>query len=437
MAADRRLRRGLPRWLTLALALLATAAPLPAAAHFLLNLNVRVFHVDHRAHGLDLLVRMPMPYLVADRVGPAGSDGLPAPAPYTTNARSGGQVVHYVAFDQVADDPAGLGRLLAEGLQVEVGGRAAPLEVATVRVHPLGEEPPFATLAEARTAFTTPQRSPPAVRRVYVGDAVVDVLLRVSTGDPVNHYRLWSTLDPGLPGQDDTANLIVDNAPGSVLVFRARGLLGEPVEISRSPLDAFITFAQEGIRHILEGLDHLLFVLCLAAGASGLRGLLCRVTGFTVGHSVTLSLGFFGFVPAGAWFVPAVETTIALTIVLAAWLVFRPPDSGQQANGVRREGVMFAVTSLIGLIHGLGFSFVLQEILKVSSPDIWQSLLAFNVGIEIGQVLIVLATVMVLRTLGRISQRAQRRAALGIATMSGALAGYWAVERTLQLLAAI
>ncbi len=55
-----------------------------ARAHFLLNLNVRILHVEHLADGLRIYLRTPMPYLVADRVGPVGSYGLPEPAPYTT-----------------------------------------------------------------------------------------------------------------------------------------------------------------------------------------------------------------------------------------------------------------------------------------------------------------------------------------------------------------
>ena len=75
----------------------------------------------------------------------------------------------------------------------------------------------------------------------------------------------------------------------------------------------------EGVRHILEGLDHVLFVVCLVLGASGLGAPgMARVTGFTIGHSVTLTLGFFGYYPTGAWFVPLVETGIALSIVYTA-----------------------------------------------------------------------------------------------------------------------
>ena len=67
------------------LLVLGSFVAVPAMAHFLLNLNVRIFHVEHQADGLIMYARMPMPYLVADKVGEPNEAGLPAPAPYTTN----------------------------------------------------------------------------------------------------------------------------------------------------------------------------------------------------------------------------------------------------------------------------------------------------------------------------------------------------------------
>ncbi len=214
-------------------------------------------------------------------------------------------------------------------------------------------------------------------------------------------------------------------------MFRARGLLSDPVEVSRSALAAFATFVVEGVRHILEGLDHVIFVLCLVVGASTVAGLLWRVTGFTLGHSVTLALGFFGVVPPGSWFIPAVELTIALTIIYAAVTAIRGRNA--ESNGYR----MFFITSFIGLIHGLGFSFVLQNILKVSSPNIWQSLLAFNVGIEFGQLAIVLVAAGVLALCRRVGVRAERGARVAISGAAVAVASFWIVERVPPLIAAI
>ena len=113
-------------------------------------------------------------------------------------------------------------------------------------------------------------------------------------------------------------------------------------------------------------------------GAATLRSLIARVTGFTLGHTVTLVLGFFGLAPQGAWFIPTVETLIALSIIFAA------VDAVARSANERSDGRAVVVTSLIGVLHGFGFSFMLQNILKVDAPNVWQSLLAFNIGVEIG-----------------------------------------------------
>lgn len=400
----------------------------PARAHFLLNLNVRIFHVEHLADGLRVFLRMPAPYLLADRVGPAGPDGLPRPAPFTTNRMEEGKPVHYIDPAQLRADPLGLGRLAADGLRLTSDGRRSEARVEGVRVHPVGTEPDFATLKEAKAAMRSGEVYPPGAAPAYVGDSVVDVELRYGAGGPVYAYAISSDLDPGLAGQDETANVILDYGPDGVRLFRVRGLLAEPVAISRSAFSAIVTFVKEGVRHILEGLDHVLFVVCLALGATGLRSLAWRVTGFTLGHSVTLTAGFFGFVPSGAWFIPMVETGIALSIVYAASIAVLP-NAGRE----RSEKSMFFVTCGIGLLHGLGFSFVLHKILQVTSPDVWQSLLAFNVGVEIGQLMIILIAWPLFRLIEHLSRQAWRLSRWGIGGLCAAIATFWTGERVWSL----
>jgi hypothetical protein len=404
----------------------------PVGAHFLLNLNVRILHVEHLADGLRIYLRTPMPYLVADRIGPFGADGLPEPAPYTTNRLEDGKPVHHIDPNSLRRDPNGLGRFAAEGFRFTTEGRTLRAVVERVRAHPIGTQPSFATLDEARAAFVSEVAYPPGANPAYVGDVVVDMILRYETGAPVYDYAVSSSLDPGLPGQENTANLILDYGPGDTKVFRARGLLAEPISITRSVWAAVATFIQEGVRHILEGWDHVLFVLCLVLGATRLNSLVWRVTGFTIGHSVTLSVGFFGYVPTGAWFIPAVETGIALSIIYAAAIAV---VARRDRN--RSELEPFLVTMAIGLLHGLGFSFVLQEILKVDSPNIWQSLLAFNVGVEIGQILIILLAWPLFRLIEWLSRRAWQIGRWGVAAACAMIALFWTAQRGAAVISAI
>ncbi len=95
---------------------------------------------------------------------------------------------------------------------------------------------------------------------------------------------------------------------------------------------------------------------------------------------------------------------------------------------------MFLVTCAIGLLHGLGFSFVLHKILQVTSPDIWQSLLAFNVGIEFGQLAIILLTWPLFRLIQRYSEFAWKISRNGLATVSIGIAAVWTVQRLLPVM---
>jgi len=401
-----------------------------AFAHFKLNLNVRILHVEHLSDGLNIYMRLPMPYLVAHLLGKVGENGLPSPAPYTSNRLEEGKLVHTVDVAQLRQSMDGLASLSRQGLNLSVDGKIVNLEVDRVNIYRNGSQPDFATLDDARQAFQNKQLLDEFEQAVYVGDTTVDVLLRYTSQDAVYQYALSSSLNPGLPDQDETANLILDYSPSGVQVFRARGLLHEPVVVTRSVLDAVVTFIKEGVVHILEGLDHVLFVICLVLGAMRLKPLLWRVTGFTIGHSITLSIGFYGFVPTAAWFVPAVEAGIALSIIYVA-VVAAAPGLLQEKG----EWTVVGVTGLIGLLHGLGFSFVLQNILQVTSPNIWQSLVAFNLGVEAGQVLIVIGSWFVFYLIGLLGARAAYMNRYFVAGVCALTALFWVIERSSNILA--
>jgi len=241
-------------------------------------------------------LRLPMPYLGADRQGAEGPDGLPQPAPYTTNRMEDGKLVHRLDADALRAKPKGLGRLVAEGHPIPVEGQPLAVDVEQVRAYPGTHQLSFASIEDAKASFHRDvyadsfPSSMSAIRSV--GDTVVDVIFRYGNGSPVYDYAFSSTLDPGLPGQYKTANLQLDHYAGETRVFRARGLHDQPISISRSAWAAAVTFVKEGVRHIPEGWDHVLFVICLALGAAMQGSLLWRATGFTIGHSVTLIAGF-------------------------------------------------------------------------------------------------------------------------------------------------
>lgn len=170
-----------------------------------------------------------------------------------------------------------------------------------------------------------------------------------------------------------------------------------------------------------------LFVLCLALGAATLGGLAWRVTGFTLGHSVTLAAGFFGYVPQAAWFPPAVETAIAVSIVVAAAAALRKTSS---------RAPLLALTAGIGLLHGLGFSCALRQMLQLGGPQVVVSLGAFNLGVEVGQIAVAAAVWSAMLWLATRATPWQPRVRTLAAYGCIAIATLWIVQRAQAILAA-
>ena len=134
----------------------------PASAHFQLNVNIRIIHIEHLDDGLRVYLRLPTPYVLAPLIGaPAAdgtvADGTVAPAPYSSNRLEGDQLFHYLDPAALAADPLGLGALVAEGHHISHDGQPLVARVEVVRVYPVLKQPPFASLEEAKRAFSDPQ----------------------------------------------------------------------------------------------------------------------------------------------------------------------------------------------------------------------------------------------------------------------------------------
>ena len=171
---------------------------------------------------------------------------------------------------------------------------------------------------------------------------------------------------------------------------RALEYVGDPGVVRLDPrwYQAAGSFMRLGFFHIWSGIDHLLFIFCLVIPFRRLRPLIGVVTAFTVAHSITLIASASGHAPGGLWFPPLIEVLIALSILYMALeniILFASPN-GTTARLDRRWIVAF----LFGLVHGFGFSFALRESLQFSGSHLVTSLLSFNVGVEIGQITVLL-----------------------------------------------
>jgi len=166
-------------------------------------------------------------------------------------------------------------------------------------------------------------------------------------------------------------------------------LHGDPGVVRLDPRwhQAALRFTREGFLHILDGIDHLLFLFCLVIPFRRLGALVAVVTSFTVAHSITLIASAYDVAPGALWFPPLVETLIALSIVYMALENIVAPKLERR----------WLITFGFGLIHGFGFSFALRETLQLAGAHVLTSLLAFNVGVELGQLLVLVLLVPVLQ----------------------------------------
>lgn len=183
-----------------------------------------------------------------------------------------------------------------------------------------------------------------------------------------------------------------------------------------------LTYLILGVEHILLGIDHLLFVLALLflIGRSGWRPLLWTITAFTLAHSLTLAAATLG------WFRVSqqpVEAIIALSIVFVAVEIMQPQDSPSLA---RRRPWMIAF--IFGLLHGLGFAGALAEI-GVPEEAVPLSLLFFNLGVEVGQILFVASALAILGGLRSMPSIPIHRLRLATVYGIGAFASCWLIER--------
>jgi hypothetical protein len=285
------------------------------------------------------------------------------------------------------------------------------------------------------------------------GDLLILKLDLFFTVAPSHHHFLYVESGPAR-----REAILTASAPTAELELRSPG--GNKTH--------FLQFIGMGIEHIATGIDHLAFLLALLISARTARQVLAIVTGFTLGHSLTLSLAVLGVVQANRG---AVECLIGLTIALAAaqnlirgeregrlgglaamaitaslllipsdlrpdmptalilaisvatgsavWLASMSPAS----MSTTREPTFsiparFTMAAGFGLIHGLGFASALQD-LHLPRPALVGSLFGFNVGVEIGQLAVVVAAVLLIKIAGTMMAATQRRPERSAALANG------------------
>ena len=265
-------------------------------------------------------------------------------------------------------------------------------------------------------------------------------LLDVAFSMPIESDRSRFAISPGLTRLGVRVNVVLRFVPPGG-AERAFDIHGDPGIVQLDPRwhQAALRFTKDGFAHILDGIDHLLFLLGLVIPFRKLRSLIIVVTAFTMAHSVTLIASAYNLAPDALWFPPLVETLIAVSIVYMAFeniiAAARTEAHGPEAVALDARALnrRWAVAFGFGLIHGFGFSFALRESLQFAGAHLLTSLLAFNVGVELGQLLVLIVLVPALNVLFRYVVP-ERIGTILLSALVAHTGWHWATERGSALL---
>jgi hypothetical protein len=318
-------------------------------------------------------------------------------------------------------DLVGLDPLLHDAVQVwiadeiklyENDARLGPPRIAATRVS-LPSDRSFVTYA---TAFAHTNSAPldPSTELLWK-QAMLDVVLDY----PITSDSSRFSIEPALArlGVRTTTVLRFVPARGTE---RALEYVGDPGLVRLDPhwYQSAGRFIALGFAHILDGIDHLLFIICLVIPFRKVRPLIAIVTAFTVAHSITLIASAAGYAPDALWFPPLIEVLIALSIVYMAL---------ENIVGARLER-RWLMAFGFGLVHGFGFSFALRESMQFAGRHLATSLVSFNVGVELGQLFVLMLAVPLLAW-GFKHVVAERMGVIIVSAFVAHTAWHWMLDR--------
>jgi hypothetical protein len=227
-------------------------------------------------------------------------------------------------------------------------------------------------------------------------------------------------------GQQTRTVLRVELPDGTIRTFDYRGNPGL-VRLDPGFSDVAARFVRLGFEHIVDGVDHLLFLAVLVVPIRRLRPLAAIVTAFAIAHAVALIASAFNFRPDVLWFPALVDTLIAVSIVYVA---------SETILGVTPKR-RWLLAFLLGLVHGFGYSIGLRDTLQFAGQHVVSSLLAFSLGLELAQLLVIVVLAGVLSAIVSLYRHAvtERLVAIFLSGIAAHTAWHWLVDYGRQLMA--
>jgi hypothetical protein len=278
----------------------------------------------------------------------------------------------------------------------------------------LGSDPSFASYDQALAHLAGPKMTNQTA--IFWDQLMLDVLFDYPIASDQSRFSIHPALDR-LAARVVIALRFLPPG-GSVRAFE---FLGDPGLVRLDPrwFQAAGEFVKLGFFHILDGTDHLLFLFCLVIPFRRFRALIPVVTSFTIAHSITLIASAYNLAPDALWFPPLIEALIATSIVYMAL------ENIVGGASVQRR---WAITFAFGLVHGFGFSFALRQTMQFAGSHLLTSLLSFNVGVELGQLLVLALMIPALDLLFRYVV-AERMGTIILSAIVAHTAWHWMIDR--------
>jgi hypothetical protein len=378
--------------------LIALAAP-PAAAHDIPNdVTVQVFFKPE-GQLLRVMVRVPM-RAMRDTIFPERAGGF----------------MDLDRSDPLLGDAAKV--WISDSLDVYEGERLLPKAALTAARVSLESERSFASYEEALAHVTGPKLASSVT--VIWDQTLLDLLYEYPIRSDQSAFSIRPAFGRlGLRVVTGLRFLPPFSTGGGAV--RAFEFTGDPGLVRLDPhwYQAAGLFVEMGFLHILDGTDHLLFLFCLVIPFRRFGSLVPIVTAFTVAHSMTLIASAYNFAPDALWFPPLIEMLIAASIVYMAL---------ENIVGVTTVHRRWMIAFGFGLVHGFGFSFALRETMQFAGTHLLASLLSFNVGVELGQLLVLLLMIPALEALFRFVV-AERMGTIILSALVAHTGWHWMIDR--------
>ena len=370
--------------------------PFRAAAHDIPNDVTAQIFVKPQGEHLNVLVRVPLKS-IRDVIFPERGPGY----------------LDFAGTEPLLGDAAML--WISDYLELYEGDSRLPKKprVAAERLS-LESDRSFTSYEDAAAHLRGPRLA--SETNVVWNQAMLDVWFEY----PIHGERSDFSIHPALARLGVRVVTVVRFLPPGGAV-RAFEFTGDPGLVRLDPRwhQAALRFIDLGFFHILDGTDHLLFLFCLVIPFRRLRALIPVVTAFTVAHSITLIASAYNLAPDALWFPPLIETLIAGSIV------FMAIENILGGSTVQRR---WMISFGFGLVHGFGFSFALRQTLQLAGTHLLTSLVSFNIGVEMGQLLVLVILIPLLDFCFRFLV-AERMGTIVLSVLVAHTGWHWMLER--------